>query len=231
MVISSVKIDNRPLERKIIRWSTLVLGTILLIFCITSLIIVQIRFTEEQDEHLREEANFILKAVSVRNDQLVLDPELEWEEQHHMEKSDDPIKIVIFDINKTVFYNTKGMDDTEFANDFLTQTSQPEAAKSIINIYNRKIRFIVAPIIKDNNNYGWLVTSMFVDRLNSATKMLITVYLIIFPFSLLITYLGSAITAKTAVKPIQQISDAAETYIKKSDKSVPVPQTKDELHI
>lgn len=230
MVINSVKIDNKPLSSKIIRWSTLVLGIILFVFCLITLIVVQIRFTDEQDEHLRYEANFIIKSISFNNGQLALDPKIEWEEKHHMEETENPIKILIFNKDRSLFYYTEGLVDTSFANENLLETVNSSMVASVINISEEKIRFIVTPIIFNNEHHGWLITSMLVDRLNSVTRILITIYLVAFPFSLLITYLGSTITAKTAVMPIQQISEAArDIQSKNPNKRLPVPQTNDEI--
>ncbi len=230
MDINSVKIDNKPLSSKIIRWSILVLGSILFVFCLITLVVVQIRFSDVEDEHLRDEANFIIKSISVQNGQLLLSPEIYWEEEHHMERAENPINILIFNKDRSLFYSTKGFVDTSFANENLIENINSNMVKSVIHIVKKNIRFIVHPIIFNNENFGWLITSMVVDRLNIVTRILLMVYLIIFPFSLLIAYLGSIITAKTVVRPIQRISDVARNIqLKNPNKRLPVPQTKDEI--
>jgi signal transduction histidine kinase len=230
MVINSVKIDNKPLSKKIINWSTLVLGIILFLFCSFTLIIVQILQNYEQDEHLRTEASFILKSISVELGKLHLNPSIAWEEQHHMEETENPIFIMIFNKDKSLYYNTQGMEDLSFANGYLVEEIYSKSVISIINISNNKLRFIVNPITYNNEFYGWLITSMATQGLNNTTKMLLTIYLIAFPLSLLITLLGSTITAQKAVNPIKQISEAArDIQANNPNNRLPVPQTKDEI--
>ena len=230
MVINSVKIDNKPLSQKITNWSTLVLGIILFLFCSLTLIVVQIHQNFKEDEHLRTEARFILKSISVELGKLQLNASIEWEEQHHMEETDTPIFIMVFNKDKSLFYNTEGMEDVSFANDYLVEEIVSKSVISIINISNNKLRFIVNPIKNNNELYGWLITSLNTKVLNNTTRMLLTIYLIAFPLSILITFLGSTITAKKAVNPIKQISEAARAIQSNNPNlRLPIPQTKDEI--
>ena len=228
MGIGSMKMPKLTLHAKIVLWSSLVVGIILIVFSIESILLIRNKLGEDVDHRLESEAHEIIQTFGLVDGQVKIIHEFEWEEPHHVSE-EDAIYILYADetrkeIIRSKNYLGKASPISSISFDSLNTTFKTHIVNDI------KIRFAAKPFSFNETHKGWLITGMTFDGLNHVQNVILGVYAFIFPLAMLIAFLGSSVVARKALEPVLDISETVRhIHSRNLDQELNVLDSKDEI--
>ena len=222
-------IHRLSLKKKIIFWSLVASGLTLVLFSIVSLILVRIKLLQELDNRLVSASFDVGRSISVSSGNLDITPGIEWEEEHHTSAAGTPIFIVLLDVMKYEIRRSVNADGKALPLEMLSYREEQSAVSSG-ELNGARWRFATTPLQKDGRRYGWIVVGMPFDRIDHILAVLLTMYAILFPISMVFAFLGSYCMANKALLPVQTISSTVRNIRAKNlDQKLAVSESDDEI--
>ncbi|MFQ6612513.1 MAG: ATP-binding protein [Fidelibacterota bacterium] len=229
MVIVSGMIFNLSLHNKIVLWTTAVLGVILFLVCGASILLTRAKLANELDRDLVTEATSVLRSLWLENNQLKINQSIEWEEEHHQKATDDPIYILVLNHDRSELTRSRNLTGKQVPIEKLE--FHPKEFRLQNNLLPpKKMRYLTIPVTISGESYGWLILAKSFTEIRHMTLLLLRIYGIAFPVSLILIFSGGSIIATRALKPIRKISATArEIHYSNLDQKLPVPESDDEI--
>ena len=219
-------IKNLSVTNRIALFYSLTLSVILLIIFYLIYFSVHQGVNKTMYETLEEEINshvdYVLHEPTLKN----FVQEREWEEVEHTDIALNPVFISIYDKNFKLIESSPNMVQNQ-----LDWNNEEPEKKPFYTEYNH-IRLLIsqAKLIHHGEVVGYLVVGVSTKHNQLALDYLKTALLIIFPISIILTFIVARFIAAKSIKPVFNVIHTAQSITENNlSERIQLPKNKDEL--
>lgn len=177
---------------------------------------------ETLEEEINSHVDYVLHEPTLKN----FVQEREWEEVEHTDIALNPVFISIYDKNFKLIESSPNMVQNQ-----LDWNNEEPEKKPFYTEYNH-IRLLIsqAKLIHHGEVVGYLVVGVSTKHNQLALDYLKTALLIIFPISIILTFIVARFIAAKSIKPVFNVIHTAQSITENNlSERIQLPKNKDEL--